>query len=87
MASGNGNGGNGGNGNGNGNGSNGSNGNGGNGGNGNGGNGNGGNGNEAAPVRVKRERSEPVTQVAAVERARPEPTPPEAIDVPPATAT
>jgi D-alanine-D-alanine ligase len=85
MASGNGNGGNGGNGNG-GNG-NGSNGNGGNGGNGNGGNGNGGNGNEAAPVRVKRERSEPVTQVAAVERARPEPTPPEAIDVPPATAT
>jgi D-alanine-D-alanine ligase len=55
----------------------------GNGGNGNG-NGNGSSGNEAAPVRVKRERSEPV---ATVERARPEPGPPESIDVPPATAT
>jgi D-alanine-D-alanine ligase len=43
-----------------------------NGGNGNG-NGHGGNGHEAAPVRVKRERSEPVAQVAAVERPRAEP--------------
>ena len=49
----------------------------GNGGNGNGGNGNGGNGNghEVAPVRVKRERSEPVPQVTPVERARTEPEP------------
>jgi D-alanine-D-alanine ligase len=38
-----------------------------------GGNGNGGNGHEAAPVRVKRDRSEPVAQVAAVERPRAEP--------------
>ena len=38
-------------------------------------------------MRVKRERSEPVPQVAAVERARTEPGPAEPIDVPPATAT
>ncbi len=75
-----------------GNGSNGGNGNGSHGGNGNGNgsNGNGSHGTEAAPVRVKRERSEPVAQVAAVERPRTEPGPAgpsEPVDVPPATAT